>query len=221
MATLVNYMRIEKLGHCCLVIEINGLRILTDPGMWTIREHAAVSAIDLILITHDHGDHIHTESLKTILENNPDAVIYTNTGTGETLKAAGIAFATLEGTAKATVKDTELEAFDCKHEPIYQGIAMPQNTGYWIAGQLFYPGDSLTHPLRPVNVLALPVAGPWMVIGQGIDYAKAVKPKKCFPVHDGFLKDEMLELFHGLPQKMLAGEGVAFTPLKAGDSADF
>jgi len=214
-------MRIEKLGHCCLIIEVNGLRILTDPGMWTVEQHASVKNIDAILITHDHGDHVHTDSIKTILQNNPDAVIYTNSGTGEMLKEAGLPYEALEGTSKLSVKDLELEAFDCNHEPIYQGIAMPQNTGYWIGPDLFYPGDSLTHPGKQVNILALPVSGPWMVIGQGIDYAKNVKPKKCFPVHDGFLKDEIIELFHGLPQKMLAGAGIAFTPLKAGDSAEF
>ncbi len=214
-------MHITKLGHCCLIIEVNGLRILTDPGMWTVEQHASIKNIDVVLITHDHEDHIHTESIKTILQNNQNAKVYTNSGTGQSLAKEGIAFETLEGTSKTSVKGVELEAFDCSHEPIYQGIPMPQNTGYWIAGDLFYPGDSLTHPGKPVNVLALPVSGPWMVIGQGINYAKEVKPKKCFPVHDGFLKDEVLELFHGLPQKMLADEGIVFTPLKAGDSAEF
>ncbi len=215
-------MHITKLGHCCLTIEVNGLRILTDPGMWTIAEHSAVKNIDAILVTHDHPDHVHTDSIKIILQNNPNAKVYANSGTGTSLTEAGISFETLEGTSKAIVKkDIELEAFDCSHEPIYVGIAMPQNTGYWIGPDLFYPGDSLTHPGKPVNILALPVAGPWMVIGQGIDYAKKVKPKKCFPVHDGFLKPEIIELFHGLPQKMLAGEGIEFVPLKAGESADF
>lgn len=214
-------MRITKLGHCCLIIEVNGVRILTDPGMWTVREHASVRNIDIVLITHDHPDHIHLDSIKTILQNNPQAKVYTNSGVGRSLTEQGISFETLEGTGKATVNGLELEAYDCSHEPIYPGITMPQNTGYWIGPDLFYPGDSLTNPGKPVNFLALPVAGPWMTIGQGLDYAKEVKPKQCFPVHDGFLKDEILELFHGLPQKILASAGIAFTPLKAGESADF
>ena len=28
-------MKITKLGHCCLVIEEKGLKILTDPGSYT------------------------------------------------------------------------------------------------------------------------------------------------------------------------------------------
>lgn len=189
--------------------------------MWTINEHASVRDIDVVLITHDHPDHIHVESIKTILANNPNAKMYANSGTGASLIQAGINFEILEGTSKTSVKDLNLEAFDCSHQPIYQGIALPQNTGYWIGPDLFYPGDSLTNPGRPVNVLALPVTGPWMTIGQGIDYAKEVKPKKCFPVHDGYVKDEASVIFHGLPQKVLASAGIAFTSLGAGESADF
>ncbi|OJI06523.1 hypothetical protein BK004_03205 [bacterium CG10_46_32] len=214
-------MHITKLGHCCLIIEISGLRILTDPGKWTAERHASIKNIDVILITHDHSDHIHVESIKTILQNNPQAKIYTNSGTGASLTKIGIAFETLEGTSKISIKDVELEAFDCDHEVIYSSVPLPQNTGYWIGKALFYPGDSLTNPGRPVNILALPVTGPWMTIGQGIDYAKSVKPKKCFPVHDGYVKEGSLGVFHGLPQKMLAGAGIDFVPLKAGESTDF
>jgi L-ascorbate metabolism protein UlaG (beta-lactamase superfamily) len=31
-------MKIKKIGHCCLVIETNGKRIMTDPGSFTIEE---------------------------------------------------------------------------------------------------------------------------------------------------------------------------------------
>ena len=32
-------MKVKKLGHCCLIIEENGKKIMTDPGSWTIDEH--------------------------------------------------------------------------------------------------------------------------------------------------------------------------------------
>ena len=38
-----------------------------------------------------------------------------------------------------------------------------------------------------METLALPVAGPWCKISEVIDYALKIKPKKCFPVHDGIL----------------------------------
>ncbi|MDP6756103.1 MAG: MBL fold metallo-hydrolase, partial [Patescibacteria group bacterium] len=137
------------------------------------------------------------------------------------LSEQGIAFEKLEGTSKTKVKDIELEAFDCDHEMIYPIVPLPQNTGYWITDKLFYPGDSLTKPGKSVELLALPVAGPWMTIQQGLDYAKEVKPKQCFPVHDGFVLEESLQLYHGLPQKVLVEAEIEFIPLKAGESLDF
>ena len=73
-------MKIKKLGHCCLVIETNGKRIMTDPGSYTVDEQSNEKNIDLILITHEHGDHLHVESLKNILKNNTEAAIITNSG---------------------------------------------------------------------------------------------------------------------------------------------
>ena len=61
-------MKIKKLGHCCLVIETNGKRIMTDPGSFTDKQTEEQN-IDLILITHEHSDHFHIESLKKVLIN--------------------------------------------------------------------------------------------------------------------------------------------------------
>ena len=71
-------MFITKFGHCCLLIEEKGVRILTDPGSYTTAQDA-LKDIDVVLITHEHQDHFHVPSVKKILENNPEVVIITNT----------------------------------------------------------------------------------------------------------------------------------------------
>ena len=45
--------------------------------------------IDGILYTHEHSDHLNIDSLKKVLENNPQATIFTNDGVGKLLKEAG------------------------------------------------------------------------------------------------------------------------------------
>ncbi len=62
-------MKIRKLGHCCLIIEENGKRVMTDPGSYTVTEQENEKNVDLIIITHEHADHLHTDSLKNILAN--------------------------------------------------------------------------------------------------------------------------------------------------------
>ena len=71
-------MHITKLGHCCLVLEENGVKILTDPGSFTTEPVKAVTGINIILITHEHTDHYHIESIEAVLKNNPGAVVVSN-----------------------------------------------------------------------------------------------------------------------------------------------
>jgi len=88
-------MRIIKFGHCCLLIEENGVRILIDPGMFSTGQNNVMN-IDLILITHSDMDHLNMDSLKTVLKNNPHAKIITNNGVGELLNKEGISFGIIE-----------------------------------------------------------------------------------------------------------------------------
>jgi len=176
-------MKITKFGHCCLLIEENGVRILTDPGSFTTAQDE-VKNLDLVLITHEHQDHYHVDSVKKIVANNPQALIITNTAVGKLLDKEGIKYQVVEGTTAATFKDIPIEAFDHKHGVIYEDFGQVQNTGYFINNKLFYPGDALGNPGKKVDILAVPAGGPWLKISEAIDFAKAVKPRVCFPVHD-------------------------------------
>src|SRR3989344_3461192 len=102
-------MKIRKLVHCCLVIEEGGKRIMTDPGSYTAEEHTKEKNIDIILITHEHGDHLHVESLKRILQNNPNALIITNSAVGKILDAEGIRYQVLENKIPKEVAGVTLE----------------------------------------------------------------------------------------------------------------
>jgi len=52
------------------------------------------------------------------------------------------------------------------------------------------------------------VAAPWLKIADVLDYSKTIKPKICFPVHDGILKH--LGPVHILPAKILSSLGTKF-----------
>src|SRR5437870_1976167 len=98
-------MRITKFGHCCLLVEIDGLRILTDPGNLSEAQNDVMN-IDVVLITHEHADHFHTPSVEAVLKNNQQAVVITNTAVGKLLEKLGVAFECIEhgeGTEKGGV----------------------------------------------------------------------------------------------------------------------
>jgi L-ascorbate metabolism protein UlaG (beta-lactamase superfamily) len=212
-------MKIKKLGHCCLVIEENGKRIMTDPGSWTINEQIKEKNIDLIIITHEHQDHIHIESLKTVLKNNPKAVIITNEGVGKLLDESGIKYEILENKSPKNFLGIELEAHDCKHEEIYQDIFRVQNTGFFISKRLFYPGDAFYNPGKAVEILALPVAGPWANVKNAINYVLEIKPKVCFPVHDGMLIS--FGASHEIPAKVLKKFSITFKSFEENKEEEF
>jgi hypothetical protein len=110
-------MKITKFGHCCLLIETKGKRILTDPGSWSSLQND-ISNLDIILITHEHTDHMHVESLQTILSNNKDVQIFTNSGVGKILSEKGIGYSLLENGTKEdvgsyTTNSTNMVLFFC------------------------------------------------------------------------------------------------------------
>jgi L-ascorbate metabolism protein UlaG (beta-lactamase superfamily) len=213
-------MKIKKLGHCCLVIETNGRKIMTDPGSYTIEEQTKEIGIDLILITHEHGDHLHIESLKKILVNNPNAIIITNDGVGKLLSEAGIKYQVLENKITKEILGVELEAHDCKHEEIFEELGQVQNTGYFIDKRLFYPGDSFYNPGKSVEILALPVAGPWSRVRDFMRYVLDVKPKVCFPVHDGMLAG-FLGSAYWVPKMVLPKFNIIFKSFEENKEAEF
>lgn len=211
-------MKIKKIGHCCLIIETKGVRIMTDPGSFTTAQDQEKN-IDIIAITHEHGDHFHIESVKNVLANNPQAKIITNSAVGKLLDAEGIAYEILEHGGTATLHDILFEGFGEKHAEIYKELGQVQNTGYFIDDMLFYPGDAFTNPQKPVDILALPTGGPWLKISEVIEYALEVKPRRVFPVHDAVYANPMIGQMHA--SKILPEQGIEFISLNAGEEKDF
>jgi L-ascorbate metabolism protein UlaG (beta-lactamase superfamily) len=176
-------MKIKKFGHCCLLIEENGVRIITDPGSYSKGQND-VKNIDLILITHSDMDHLDMSSLKIILENNPHAKIITNNDVGKQLTPEEISFEVVEDSQETLVKGITIQGYGKKHAVIYETIPQKDNTGYFISNKFFYPGDAFTKIDKPVEILGLTVSAPWMKFSESLDYARELKPKVCIPMHD-------------------------------------
>ncbi len=211
-------MKITKFGHCCLLIEEGGLRILTDPGNYTTEQNS-VTGIDIVLITHEHQDHLHVDSLKKVLANNPSVKVYTNRGVAKLLDKAGLSCQLLEHGKQVTEGGVLIEAFGEQHQPMYPSVPPVANTGYFIGGKLFYPGDAFTNPGKPVDILALPITAPWLKMAESIDYAKQVGPRVCFPVHDGNYSKPPGSI-KNFPPPLLAPQGITYTILELGKATE-
>ncbi|MHB1316943.1 MAG: MBL fold metallo-hydrolase [Minisyncoccota bacterium] len=211
-------MNITKYGHCCLLIDIEGVRVLTDPGSYSTMQTEAKD-VDVVLITHEHADHLHIDSLKDVLSKNSNAKVVTNASVGKILGAEGIEYHNVSHGEKIDLKGILIEGFGEKHAEIYKDFGQVENTGYFIGGKLFYPGDAFYDPERQVDVLALLVAGPWCNIHDAVEYALKIKPRVAFPVHDGF--SPLPGSVHSVPQKYLGEMGIDFVVIGIGETKTF
>jgi L-ascorbate metabolism protein UlaG (beta-lactamase superfamily) len=214
-------MRITKFGHCCLLIEEKGVRVLTDPGTYTTAQDE-IKNVDVVLITHEHADHFHIDSVKKILENNPEAQIVTNSSVNALLEKEGIVGAqVVEDTQSFKHKEISFLGCGTKHEEIYKERGQVMNTGYFIGEKFYYGGDSFFVPPVKVEVLALPLSGPWVRIKDVIDFALSVKPKEAFPVHDILLNEIGMKVNSNWPSQILKENGINFSALEIGKEYEF
>lgn len=210
-------MTINKFAHSCILVEEAGARILFDPGHYSTEQNELID-LDAILITHVHGDHCDVASIKVIAAKNPGVKIFTNVQVQEALKAEGIESELLGDGQSTAVKGVTIEGFGTDHAEIHSSRPIDRNTGYLVGGRFFHPGDSYTIPSKPVEILALPTGGPWLKIGEAIDFALAVKPKAVIPMHDGMFLES------ARPAKWIAivqEQGIEVRSLELGQLADY
>ncbi len=213
-------MQITKLGHCCLVLDIGDVKIITDPGSFTDAQNT-LTGISILLITHEHTDHYHVESVTAIVKNNPDIDVVCNKSVAALIVKENIPckVSVVGDGESVTLHGVLIEGFGVEHAKVYGDMPNVENTGYMVAGKFYFPGDNFQAPGKAVEVLALPVAGPWMKISEAVDFAKLIKAPKAFGVHDGMI----VPSFRGFVAMMLKNfvPETEYTALADGESKEF
>lgn len=199
-----------------MVLETKHVRIATDPGVYTIPS-ANFANLTALIISHGHQDHLSMDLLKSIMEQNPSLRIITNTDVANTLQDEGISAEVVMKGQSTKVGEVEIRGFGSDHALIHNSHSTGSNVAYMI-DDLFFTGDSFELPDRSVRYLTLPVAGPWLQLGDAIDYALKVRPQVCIPVHDGNLTS--WGAVYTLPEKTIGEAGIKFVPLENGVPTD-
>ncbi|MET1043278.1 MAG: MBL fold metallo-hydrolase [Microbacteriaceae bacterium] len=211
-------MRLTKQEHACFIVDIDGQKLVVDPGSYTT-PLLGIDGIIAVVITHEHADHWTPDQLTAILDHNRDVSIY---GPPGVVAAAGPDFTinpVHEGD-EVTEGPFTLKFFGSKHAVIHSSIPVIDNTGVLINDRIYYAGDSFTIPPVPVDTLAVPAGAPWLKISEVMDYVAAVKPARSFPTHEMVLSVAGRKLSDARIGQTTEQGGGTYHALEPGDTLD-
>lgn len=197
-------MKLYKFEHACFVVEKEDYVIVVDPGNLTsnlIRQ----KNVSAIVITHNHPDHFDSRIVTAILDENPEAEIFTTADVAPQL-AMYTVHVPRPGERRGVGPFT-LRFFGGKHAVIHSNIEVIDNIGVLIDEALYYPGDSFAPLDRTVSTLLLPVAAPWLKITEAIDFTGSTRAGTVIPTHDAILNDSGRAIIDGILQRQVAMYG--------------
>ena len=189
-------MKLTKYEHACFTVEKSGQILVVDPGGFS-SDFIAPEQVVAVVVTHEHADHLDNERLAEIFDKNDGVLVLGPADVVEKIEVENKQSVTPG--EKISVGPFDLEFFGGLHAVIHESFPRVQNLGVMVNDILYYPGDSLDAPDRPVDVLALPAAAPWLKIGEAMDFMLSVKPRLAFPTHDAIIND----LGKGLADRIL------------------
>ncbi len=211
-------MKLTKLEHAALIVDVAGRRLFIDPGSFTTALTDTTSA-DAVVITHEHPDHWTAEQLDRILKFSPDVRIFGPAGVA--VAAEGYPITVVADGDSVEVGPFRLRFFGRTHAVIHESIPVIDNVGVLVNNELYYGGDSFTIPADvTVNTLAVPANAPWLKISEVIDFVLAIKPRRSFPTHEMLLSRAGKELSNTRIRSATEQNGGEFFPLEPNESLD-
>ena len=207
-------MRLTKFGHSCLLVEEGGSRVLLDPGSFS-EGFETLEGLTAVCLTHQHVDHLDPERVRPLLDRNPGVRVVSDEGSAEALGVAGADVEVVHDGDELSIGGLALRVVGRDHAAVHPEVPVVPNVGYLLGGRLFHPGDSLTMPGEPVEVLAVPAGAPWLKLADAVDYLRKVGPRVAVPVHEKVLSEVGISSHYRLLEQ-LGGSGTAFKVLDDG-----
>ncbi|RLG03285.1 MAG: MBL fold metallo-hydrolase [Thaumarchaeota archaeon] len=185
-------VEISWLGHAAFLLKHSGKLIYIDP--YKIRSKGSA---DIILVTHEHFDHLSPNDLRKIVKHDTD-IVAPRSCEGK-LKGLGAGIIKLiKPGDKVTVRDVEVEAIPAYNLTKFRAPGIPYHpreaggVGYILnldGVRIYHAGDTDFIPeMRElkVDVALIPVSGTYvMTAEEAAEAVNTFKPKLAIPMHYG------------------------------------
>jgi L-ascorbate metabolism protein UlaG (beta-lactamase superfamily) len=202
---------ITWIGHSTVLVEVAGIRVLTDPALTRSLAHLRrrhptppVPPVDVVAISHLHMDHLHRRSLRRVARATADIVV----PTGSTSLLRGMEFSTVREVDAGDGVDIEhgdrslhIDVVPANHSgrrgPHSRLVAPALGYVFRAAGRsVYFAGDTglfgAMAEIGEVDVAFVPIWGWGATLGERhLDPASAAKataliqPSHVIPIHWG------------------------------------
>ena len=191
-------LEITFLGHGTLMMTFAGKTIHVDP-YGEVADYAALAKADLVLVTHEHFDHLDPKAFQAIIK--PDtAVIASKACAGNLPKALIMANGDTRTVLGLLVE--AVPAYNISHKRPDGNPFHPKGSGngYIVTfgnKRVYIAGDTENTPemkaLKTIDIAFLPMNLPYTMTPEMVaDAARAFRPKILYPYHYGDTDTSML-----------------------------
>lgn len=193
------------LGHSTVLLELDGVRLLTDPLLRARVLHlrraaplelGGLESLDAVLLSHLHHDHLDLPSLRRVGRATP---VIAPGGAGALLAQRGFTVTELSAGESTSVGSVAVRAVRAVHDGRRAFGTRAEAVGYVLEASrsVYFAGDTDLYPemaeLAPgVDVALLPIWGWGPRLGEGhLDPRRAaealalVRPRIAVPIHWG------------------------------------
>lgn len=187
-------LEITFIGHGTLLFQFDGKIIHVDPFS-KLADYSKLPKADLILITHNHGDHLDLQAINAIIKDSTQ-IIFTETckENAPELKNA-LVMKNGDKTEMPGLKIEAVPAYNLIHKHDNGDFYHPKGVGngYILtigSKKIYIAGDTENIPemkkLKKIDIAFLPMNLPYTMTPEMVaDAAKAFKPKILYPYHFG------------------------------------
>lgn len=199
-------LEITFIGHASLIFEFSGITIHVDP--WSRQgDYGQLPKADIILITHDHRDHLDGEALRAVRTGETVTLL---TRLCEEKGFAGIVLENGDSTTVHGIEILAVPAYNIEHERDDGTPFHPKGDGNGYLLRLgglrvYVAGDTELIPemarLTGIDIAFLPMNLPYTMSPEmAAEAARIIRPRILYPYHYGDSDTERLvELLEDTP----------------------